>query len=810
MKVSLSWLRQYVAVPLEVPRLAEGLTMAGLEVDAISDRFDYLESVVVGRVDSVRPHPHADRLSICTVDDGSNRLEVVCGAPNVVAGMRAPLARTGSVLPDGFKLAESVIRGVRSQGMLCSRFELGLGEDRSGLMVLPETLALGQPLNRALQLSDPVLDVDLTPNRPDCLSILGIAREIAAIQQVPLKPPVVAPAEVAGPIRSHTSVTIEAPDLCPRYAARLIDNLTVGPSPAWLRDRLLSVGQRSINNIVDVTNFVMLELGQPLHAFDFDRLRGGRIVVRRAAAGEVFVTLDQKARVLTGDMLMICDAEMPVAVGGVMGGLNSEIEAGTSRVLLESAYFNPISIRKTAKSLGLATEASHRFERGVDPDGTLAALHRAARLIAEVGGGRLMEGCIDEHPLPAPARVLNLDVSATNRLLGTALTGTDIQRLLTSIGFVAALEGHAAHDRLTVRVPSFRVDVQLPEDLMEEVARLWGYNRIPARRPRIALGTSAQAPLRNLRQRARSVLSGIGFSEAINYSFIPAESCDQLCLAPDDRRRSLVRIRNPLSEEQAVMRSSLVPGLLAAVGRNLAQQTRSQKIFEVGKVFLAGGVEELPEEVEMLAGAWTGQRVENVWYAPAAACDFFDLKGAVEDLLAGLRIPGVGFQPADASRYPFLRPGVMAAVGVGEDCLGVIGEVHPDVARRFEVKQPVFIFEVSLPQMERHLPRAVTSQPIPRYPATVRDLTVIVDREVTAEAVMARIREVNTALVEDVRIFDAFEGKPIPAGKKSLSFRVTYRSAEGTLEDEAVNDLHGGLSQRLVERFGAGLPTGGA
>jgi phenylalanyl-tRNA synthetase beta chain len=809
MKVSLSWLSQYVAVTSEVPRLAEGLTMAGLEVDAVSDRYDYLESVVVARVASVRPHPQADRLSICTVDDGSNRLEVVCGAPNVVAGMRAPLARTGSVLPDGFKLTESVIRGVRSQGMLCSQFELGLGEDRSGLLVLPETLALGQPLNRALQLSDPVLDVDLTPNRPDCLSLVGIAREIAAIHEVRLQPPQVKPSAAEEAIRHLTSVNIEDPDLCPRYAARLIEKVTVGPSPAWLRDRLLSVGQRSINNIVDVTNFVMLELGQPLHAFDFDRLTGGRIVVRRAKAGEVFVTLDQKERLLTDEMLMICDAQMPVAIGGVMGGRNSEIEAGTTRVFLESAYFNPISIRKTAKGLGLATEASHRFERGVDPHGTLLALNRAARLIAEVGAGRLVEGFIDEHPRPTPICELTLEVAATNRVLGSTLTAADIQRLLASIGFAIALDEHAPHDRLTVRVPSFRVDVQRPEDLMEEVARLWGYHRIPVRMPRIAPGTSAPTPVRTLRQRVRSLLSGSGFSEAINYSFISADACDLLRLAPNDRRRSMVRIRNPLSEEQAVMRPSLVPGLLATVGRNLAQQTRTQKLFEVGNVFIGSGMQDLPEEVEMLAGAWTGQRVDNVWYAPPAACDFFDLKGAVEDLLGGLRISGVQFQPAEAMRYPFLRPGVMAAFGVGEDWMGVVGEVHPEVARRFDLKQSVFIFETSLPQLQRHLPRTITGQPVPRFPSTARDLTVIVDREVTATAVMTQMREVHTALVEDVRIFDVFEGEPIPAGKKSLSFRVTYRSTEATLEDEAVNALHSGLSQRLVERFGARLPSGG-
>lgn len=806
MKASLSWLRHYAAVPADASRLAEALTMAGLEVEAVYDRYDYLADVVVARVTTVRRHPQADRLKVCLVEDGRGAVEVVCGAPNVEAGMLAALARPGAELPDGTKLGESVIRGVRSQGMLCSQAELGLGEDRSGLLVLPGGLPVGLALNRALNLSDPVLEIDLTPNRPDCLSLVGIAREIAAIERVPLQTPA-AEFEIEGSeIHSRTSVTIEDPDLCPRYAARLIEDVTVGPSPPWLRERLLSVGQRPINNIVDITNFVMLEMGQPLHAFDFDRLAGGRIVVRRAREGESFVTLDQKSRRLTGDMLMICDGDKPVAVGGIMGGLNSEIEAGTSRVLLESAYFAPTSIRKTAKTLGLATEASHRFERGVDPEGTVAALNRAARLIAELGGGRQVPGVIDQHPGPTPPRVIDLDVAATNDLLGTGLEAREIRELLQAIGFGVTGDGA---ERLVVRVPSFRVDVERPEDLMEEVARIWGYNRIPARRPRIAVGAASRVPIQDLRQRARTLLSGLGFTEAITYSFIHPAAADQLRLAADDRRRRLVSIRNPLSEDQAVMRSSLLPGLLAAAGRNLAQQTRTVKLFEVGKIFIAKDGDTLPEETEMLAGLWTGQRVDNVWYAATAPCDFFDLKGALEDLLGALQLPEVHFRALEADQAPFLRPGAMAAIDAAQDRLGIIGELHPGVARSFDLKQTAFVFELSLPALERNRPAAAACRPIPRYPAIVRDLTVVVQREVPSAAVMRQIHAADLSLVEDVRLIDMFDGPPIPDGRRSLTFRVTYRSAEGTLEDEAVNTLHGGLSQRLLAQFEAHLPAGG-
>ena len=807
MKVSLSWLQAYVPLVAPVDQLAEKLTMAGLEVDTIEDRFSYLQTVKVARVEMVRPHPDADKLKCCSLATGGNQVDVVCGAPNVAEGQYVPLAIPGTVLPDGREITAATIRGVASAGMICSQAELELGSDHSGIWVLPEDLPLGVSVAEALKLGDHVLDIDLTPNRPDCLSLIGVAREIAAFSNQPLSLPEVSTADDGQAIAAKTAVAIEASDLCPRYAARLIEDVSVGPSPEWLQDRLRSVGQRPINNIVDITNFVMLEMGQPLHAFDFDNLAGQRIVVRRANPGEVFITLDNKERRLDEDMLMICDAEKPVAIGGVMGGLNSEVEPATRQVLLESACFNPVSIRKTAKQLGLQTEASHRFERGVDPDGTLVALNRAAQLIAELGGGRLVAGTIDAHPGARPAKAITLSVAATNRLLGTQLDQPTISRLLSSIG-IETQAVDTANDRITISPPSFRVDLTQPEDLMEEVARTWGYNAIPTRMPHIAAGSTRFVnPLRPTKIRLRGLMTGQGFTETVNYSFISAGAGDALLLAADDPRRRTVKILNPLSEDQGVMRTTLIPGLLETMERNLAQQMKNLKCFELGKVFTDRGPDEQPHEAEMLAGLWTGVRRETGWYGKPSACDFFDIKGTVESLLEALQIEDVAYRAPAPGEAPYLREDAAAAIVKHDQPLGLLGELAPEVAAGFNLKQRVFVFELALARLQALIPERIEARPIPRFPSIARDITLIVPHALAADAVCRHIRSSGETLVEDVRIFDVFMGAPIPADKKSLSIRVTYRSAESTLEDEAVNTIHQRLSEQLLEAFNAQLPT---
>ncbi len=803
MKVSLSWLKDYVSIDMEVDRLADALTMVGLEVESVTERFAYLNNVVVGRITQINPHPNADKLKLCKVDVGSRILSVVCGAPNISNDMLSPVALPGTVFPDGYTLENSIIRGIESEGMICSEGELDLGTDKSGVMVLKSSLPVGEKVTKALELSDSVIEVDLTPNRPDCLSIIGVAREIGGIQKTSIQYPDTSISTSKDDIAGFTSVTIEDPDHCPRYAARLLTGITVGPSPSWLVDRLMSVGMKPINNIVDITNFVLMETGQPLHAFDYDRLAENRIVVRRANEGELFTTLDLKERQLTSDMLMICDGEKPIAVGGVMGGLNSEIEESTKKVLIESAYFNPVSIRKTSKKLGLNTEASHRFERGVDPEGIIPALNRAARLMAELGGGKLVDGVIDEYPKKVPARTITLSTKDTNRLLGTGLNQDEIKDLLESIEFSAK---KIDMDSLKVVPPSFRVDIMRPEDLMEEVARLSGYNNIPTTFP--AMPAEARNPVKliDTRNRIMHLMTGFGFCETINYTFINRLSCDRLKLPSDDYRRNTVDLLNPLSEDQAVMRTSLIPGLLETVHRNIAKQVKNLKLFETGKIYINKGEENLPVEIEMLTGLWTGSRSDASWYAKEIPCDFYDLKGVVEGLLKGLCIDHIRFTRLPDDLCVYTRPGYTAQVFSGKELLGLVGELHPQSLRNFGLKQDVYLFELSIDTLIKLLPENRQSKPIPKFPAIPRDITIIVDKDIESGAIPELIENMAEELVENIHLFDVFTQDPIPQEKKSISLRVTYRSDKKTLEDDEVSYLHKTITDRLIEAFDASLP----
>jgi phenylalanyl-tRNA synthetase beta chain len=804
MKVSLSWLAEYTPIKLSAPELAEALTLVGLAVDAVEDRFRFLDTVRVARILRVDPHPAAERLTVCRVDTGNGTVPIVCGAPNVEPGVLAAVALPGTALADGTILETGVIRGQRSEGMLCSAAELALGTDAGGILILEGALAVGTPLNLALGLSDPVLEIDLTPNRADCLSIIGVAREVAAIQRTRLNYPRVTAAEADERITRLASVRIEAPDHCRRYAARVLEDVAVKPSPFWLQDRLLSVGLRPINNIVDVTNFVMMECGQPLHAFDLDRLAENRIVVRTAGQGERFVTLDQKERVLDSEMLMICDGAKPVAVAGVMGGLNSEIGSETTRVLIESACFDPVSVRKTSKKLGLGTDASRRFERGVDPGGTLRAAARAAQLMAEVSGGRIAGGVIDAHPRPWAPTPIRLSVSRTARLLGVKVQKRKISRLLSAIEFKVG--STPARDELEVTAPSFRVDVSRPEDLMEEVARLSGFDTIPVTFP--AMPARQRPPDRRLelRKQAKTIMNGLGFTEVITYSFIHPMSCDRLQLAADDPRRASVAVMNPLAEDQAVMRSSLIPGLLETMRFNLARQTKRLKIFEIGKVFMQAPGAELPEEPEIIAGLWTGSRHALSWHVREIPCDLYDLKGAVEHLLDALAVEGVRFERMPDADCRYTRPGFSARLVAAGREVGRVGEIHPRVRAAYDLKQTGFVFELDAAALEALLPETRYRLHIPKFPAVTRDITLILDEEIEAQRVLDSVEAMRLSLMERIQLFDVFSGEPIPAGKRSLSFRFTYRSPEKTLEDTEVNRLHQNVMDRLQTEFRAALP----
>jgi phenylalanyl-tRNA synthetase beta chain len=743
------------------------------------------------------------------VDVGTRTVSVVCGAPNVRKDMLAALALPGTILPGGMEIKVSSIRGQTSEGMLCSSMELALGEESAGIMVLSEDTVVGTPLNLALSCSDMVFEIGLTPNRPDCASIIGIAREVATIQKTPLRYPLVSSEETDGPVSDLTSVTIEAPDLCPRYAAKLIRNITVGESPGWLKDRLLSVGQRPINNIVDVTNFVMLETGQPLHAFDFSFLEGGRIIVRTPRGEEPFSTLDGKPRTLSEEMLLICDARKPIAIAGVMGGENSEIRNTTTMVLIESAYFNPVSIRKTSKKLGLGTDASYRFERGVDPHGTVKSLVRAAELMVRVSGGTDPGGLIDMHPQVAASRQISLTVGATNRLLGIDLSRETIISLLSGIEIACdRIDSTENTDQMAFSVPSYRVDLKRPEDLMEEVARLYGYENIPTTLPVMAaaIGAREKTTPRGLRETCREKLVGFGFSEAITYSFINRESPEKLLLSDSDPRRRTVAILNPLTEDQAVMRTSLLPGLLETMGRNLSKQVKTLRLFEVGKVFLDQGAGMLPEEREMVAALLTGDRSPVAWCSKVTPIDFFDMKGAVSALLTGLDLKEPLYTNERTGDAPYLRPGHVASISVDGTTVGIVGEVHPKVLSAYGLKQTAFIFELFLQRISEHPSIRKKVSGISRYPSVARDVTLIIDKQIESHRILDRVKTMEANIVEGVQLFDVFMGETIPEGKKSVSFKITYRSADQTLEDESVNRIHAAICDQVIKDFSADLP----
>jgi len=798
MRLSLNWLSDFVDVTAPSSELAEGLTMAGLEVEAVEEITPDFSGVVVARVLKVEPHPQADLLTIAEVDAGGGSAQrVVCGAPNLRQGRLYPFAPPGAVLSQGRKLKPAKIRGVASEGMLLAEDELGLSADHMGLMDLPQDLPLGRDLAEALGLADTVLEVAVTPNRPDCLSVLGLAREVAALLNQPLRHPEVIVAEVEKPAAPLARVTILDPVGCPRYAARLVMDLTVAPSPFWMRRRLQLAGIRAINNLVDVTNYVLLEYGQPLHGFDFRKLRGGEIKVRRPQKNEhSFVTLDGQERALDPGTLLICDGDHPVALAGIMGGLESEIIPDTRQVLIESAYFHPPVIRRTAKRLGLSTESSYRFERGVDSEGVIHALERAAQLMAALGGGRVLAGRIDEYPNPIYCPRLTLRVSRANQVLGVDLSRDEMAGVLKRLHLPAVVEDA---DTLAVQVPSFRGDLEREIDLIEEVARLGGYENIPVTLPQGEVATPRPAFEIRLREQSRRLLLGLGFSEAINYSF-QSERLKGM-LGGEQAAAPALPLSNPLSEEQAVMRISLLPGLLDTLRRNIHHQVRNLRLFELSKTFRPAPGAELPREEQWLAGLMYGDRVEASWNAPEGPLDFFDLKGVMETLLEGLLINEVSFRDHDLP--PYLGAG--ARVFSRDQELGVLGELAPEVNEKLDVEGAIWVFNLNFQALaEAALPTPLFS-PLPRYPAVYRDIALVVDAAVPGDRVAQALYEHGKPWLVEAKLFDVYTGDPIPAGKRSLAFRLTYRDPERTLTDEAVGKRHEAMIQALAQELGAEL-----
>ena len=805
MKLSLNWLQDYVDIEMSPDELGQLLTLTGLEVEGIEAAGNSLEEIMAAKILATKPHLEADRLSLCQVDTGRERVQVVCSAPNLEEGAMVPLALPGVKLPDGTIVKESLIRGETSTGMLLAEDEMGLTDDHSGIMILSSDYSPGMPLPSVLTVSDWVLDVDITPNRPDCASVIGIAREIAAVTGKILRRPEPEIEETGPDIKDLTSITINDATGCPRYAAGIIQDVILGPSPFWMRYRLYLSGIRSINNIVDVTNYVMLEMGQPLHAFDYNRLKENRIVVRRAREGEAFSTLDGEAHALNSEMLMICDGERAVAVAGIMGGLNSEIFAGTRHVLLESAFFDPVTIRKGSKRLGLSTEASYRFERGADIEGVTTALKRAVSLISDLAGGKIASGFIDNYPKPYSSPDINLRVDRTNRILGTTISLDDMAGYLKALG----MEVHNINEHeLKVKPPSFRVDITREADLIEEVARLSGYDNIPVTAPSIRPSEEGEAPELILRDKARSIMTGLGFTEIITYSFISPNSADMLGAKEESPLRSFVRLMNPLTVDQSVMRTSLVPGLLSTVKNNILNQEKELKLFEWGKIFIRKEGEQLPVEKACLAAVMTGPYHQKTWYDDERSVDFYDIKGAVEALLKGLGLQDFIFQ-RDNAILPGYDPEISSCIYSSGSFIGQIGRASFKTIEAYELqKENAYLFELDIEALLKNLPGINKFEPFAKFPPVYRDISIIVKRELESYEIMEAIKQEGGELIESVRVFDLYEGKKIDPSEKALAFRVCYRSKQGTLDGSEMNRLHESVIEKIRQKTGARLREG--
>ncbi|MBI2941560.1 MAG: phenylalanine--tRNA ligase subunit beta [Chloroflexi bacterium] len=838
MRVSLKWLADYVSWELPPEELARRMTMAGVEVGTISRYGDAWQNVYVGQIVELTRHPNADRLLLATVDYGGQTLTVVTGAPNLRVGQKVPLALAGARLRDASAetprevvLKPTKIRGIVSEGMVCSARELGLGEDHEGILILDPEARPGVPLRD--ELGDVVFDLEVTPNRSDCLSMLGVAREVAALTDGAVRVPAVDLEGGPNDVRDLVRIEIEDPRLCARYSATVIQGVQVRQSPKWLRDRLAAAGMRPINNVVDVTNYVMLEWGQPLHAFDYDTLRRRTIIVRRAGLHERLTTLDGVERDLTPEMLVIADAERPVALAGVMGGLDTEVTSETTTVLLESANFNPTSIRRTARALRLGSEASRRFERGMPAAHTAPAAWRATDLIRQLAGGTVARGVADNYPAPQPVVDILLARSEIRRLLGVDFAPAEVTRMLAGLGFSVRPEGDAFH----VTVPPARLDVTSPADLCEELARIAGYDTLPTSLPSGEIPEPTPNEPWDWASALRSTLVGLGFDEVIAYTLTSRERLGRL-LAVDATtagaesfmaaagRESLpadplvatvaerfiplhvepVRLINPLSADGEVLRTTAFVSLLELLRDNLRHFDRDVHLFEIGRIYLPRP-NDLPEERMVLtavmgafrSGRRLGARDEN---------GFFDVKGVAEAVLVPLGLRELEYRPV---RHPIFQPGRTAVVlraGEGaepERVIGVLGEVAEPVRAAFDVDQRAYLLGLDLQRLWGVATRHRTYWPLPRFPAVGQDVAAILDASITADEVAAVIRRAGQPLLKEIELFDVYQGDPVPAGKRSLAYHLVYQTPERTLTDREVAEVHRRIEQALIGELGAQL-----
>lgn len=819
MKVSLKWLSEYVDVPADTKAFCDRLDLTGTGVEGVEKTGAALDGVVVGHVETCEPHPDSDHMHVVTVDVGAGEpVQVVCGAPNIAAGIKVPVATVGAVLPGDFKIKKSKLRGVASCGMCCSKRELGMGADHEGIWVLPEDAPVGMPIADYAKLSDTVLDLEITPNRPDCLSVVGFAREVGAMYQRDWTNPLaemaakLAPAADGAPVDEAVSVTIDDPTRCPRYTARVIRGCKVGPSPDWMVERLAAIGQRSINNVVDVTNYILFLFGQPLHAFDLDKLAGedgrARVVIRAAEDGERLTTLDGEERALTSDMTVIATPEQgAVALAGVMGGLDTEVTDDTVNILLEAATFEAGRTSRTSRNLGLISESSLRYERGVDDHGIEARSAAAAALIVEVAGGTVSAaagndaGIVDEWPLVSEPRALRFRMPRFCAMMGADIPRGFVIDTLERLGCEVA--GGADADTLAVVAPTFRPDLEREIDLYEEVLRLWGMDRIPATLPggpgRVGTRTRAE----HVMDAINRTLRASGLNETMTYSFAEPGDLDRLRM-PVEGLGEPVELINPLNADQSVMRQSIIPGLLRSVAYNQSRGVKNVQLYETGVVFYAHEGKKQPKEKRKVAGVLAGAMREAGWNDAPAAFDFFDGKGVVESLARELALPKLRFRALSADEAPHVQPGRAAAVLSGGTELGWVGELHPLAVGAYQAEAPIVAFELDVDALVKAARPARDYRDVPTFPAVSMDVAFVVDEAVTCEKLMQCMSSAGGKLLEDARLFDVYRDEErVGTGKKSMAFALTYRASDRTLTSEEVDKAHERLVKKVCAATGA-------
>ena len=788
MKLPISWLKDYVDIDVSSKELADAMTMSGSMVEGIENHGEDVLNVKTGRIVKIDKHENADKMVVCQVEIGTETIQIVTAATNVFEGAIVPVALDGAKLPGGLKIKTTKLRGVDSFGMFCSVAELNItvhdypNAIEDGILILEEDTPLGVDIRDVLGLNDDILEFEITSNRPDCMNAIGLGREAAVTLRKPFKKPSVPIETEAGETGKLIEVVVEEPELCPRYCAKIVKNVKIEPSPAWLRNRLRSCGVRSINNIVDITNYVMLEYGQPMHAFDLRYLEDNKIIVKRAQNGDKFITLDGQERTLTDEMLTICDGKKAVAVAGVMGGENSEIKEDTVDILFEGANFNYSSIRKTSKTLGLRTESSSRFDKGLDPETAPLAVQRACELVKELGAGEVVDGMVDVNFTSGEKRKLPFEPEKMNTFLGLDVSREYMVDILEKLEF--EIDGD------TLFVPTFRDEIQRMADVAEEIGRFYGYDKLPAT---VMCGTVipfAKTTEEKADAKIKKVLSESGYYEALTYTFMSPSEFDRICLPENDSLRDAVRISNPLGEDTSIMRTTILPAMLTSLGLNYSKRNAVVRLFEVGKVFIKSG-EKLPREPKKVVMGAYGD------------CDFYSVKGDVEVLLDALFISNVTYEPCTDN--PSFHPGRCAYICANGKEIGMLGEIHPTVAANYEIDSKAYIAVLDFNSLVESQNINVTYKKLPKFPAVTRDLAVLCKDEIPVGHMQETIKKYGGKILEDVQLFDIYKGKQIPEDMKSVAFSITFRAADRTLVDEDVNKAFNKIVDKLNAEHGAEL-----